>query len=73
MVRGVLVFIIRVATVKENYLEKGIFFQVRKKSGYFVHGQGNLERIWKVREFENKWLGQAVFRKFIYSVQEFIL
>ena len=23
-----------------------------------------------VREFENKWLLQAVFRKFIYSVQE---
>ena len=24
----------------------------------------------KVREFENKWLWQAVFRKFIYSVQD---
>ena len=24
----------------------------------------------KVREFENKWLWQAVFRKFIFSVQE---
>ena len=24
----------------------------------------------KVREFENKWLGQAVLRKFMYSVQE---
>ena len=35
-----------------------------------MHGQGNLERTWKVREFENKWVWQAVFRKFIYSVQE---
>ena len=38
-----------------------------------MNGQGNLERIWKVifkvREFENKWLWQADFRKFIYSVQ----
>ena len=39
-----------------------------------MDGQGNLERTWKVREksgeFENKWLWQAVIRKFIYSVQE---
>ena len=38
-----------------------------------MNGQGNLERTWKVifkvREFENKWLWQADFRKFIYSVQ----
>ena len=33
-----------------------------------MDGQGNLERIRKVREFENKW--QAVLRKFVYSVQE---
>ena len=37
-------------------------------------GQGNLEKTWKVREksgtFENKWLWQADFRKFIYTVQE---
>ena len=50
------------------------FFQVREKSGNFVDGQGNLERTWKVREksgnFENKWLWQAVFRKFINTVQE---
>ena len=46
------------------------FFQVGEKSGNFVDGQGNLERTWKVREFENKWLWQAVFRKFICSVQE---
>ena len=32
-----------------------------------MDGQGNLERTWKVREFENtcKWLWQAVFRNFI--------
>ena len=39
-------------------------------SGSFVDGQGNLERTWKVREFENKWLWQVDFRKFIYSFQE---
>ena len=42
-------------------------------SGNFVDGQGNLEWAFhqvKVGEFENKWLWQAVFRKFIYSVQE---
>ena len=30
----------------------------------------DLESQAKVREFENKWLWQAVFRKFIYSVEE---
>ena len=40
----------RVATVREKYLENEIFFQVRGKSGNFVDCQGNLERIWKVRE-----------------------
>ena len=30
----------------------------------------DLESQGKVREFESKWLWQAVFRKFIYSVQE---
>ena len=34
-----------------------------------MDGQGNLERK-RIREFENKWLWQADFRKFIYSVQE---
>ena len=52
--------------VREKYLENEIF----SMSGNFVDGQGNLERTWKVREFENKWLWQAVFRKFIYSVQD---
>ena len=41
------------------------FFPGQGKSGNFVEGQGNLERTWKVREFENKWLWQAVFRNFI--------
>ena len=39
-------------------------------SGNFVDSQENLKRTGKVREFENKWLWQAVFRKYIYSVQE---
>ena len=60
----------RVATVREKYLENEIFFQVREKSGNSVDGQGNLEKTWKVREFENKWLWQADLRKFIYAVQE---
>ena len=30
----------------------------------------DLESQGSVREFENKWLWQAVFGKFIYSVQE---
>ena len=32
------------------------FFQVREKSGNFVDGQGNSEKTWKVRGFENKRL-----------------
>ena len=39
-----------------------------------MDGQGNLEKDLesqgKVMEFENKWLWQADFRKFIYSFQE---
>ena len=27
-----------------------------EKSGNFGAGQGNLDRTWKVREFEDKWL-----------------
>ena len=46
----------KVATVREKYLENKKNYQVRKKSGNFVAGQGNLERTLKVREFENKWL-----------------
>ena len=36
-------------------------------SGKFIN---DLESQGKVREFENEWLWQLVFRKFIYSVQE---
>ena len=36
--------------VREKYLENEFFFQVREKSGSFVNGQGNLERIGKVTE-----------------------
>ena len=61
---------LRVATVREKYRENEFFFQVRVKSGNFVDGQGNLERTWKVREFENNWVWQADFRKFIYFIQE---
>ena len=52
---------LRVATVREKYLEKGNFFQVREKSGNFVNGQGNLERTLKVREKSGnlKWLCQV--------------
>ena len=28
-----------------------------------MNGQGNLERAWKVREFENRWLWQAVVQE----------
>ena len=42
---------VRVATVREKYLENEIFSRSGKKQGiYFADGQGNLERIWKVRE-----------------------
>ena len=41
---------LRVATVREKYLKKRNFFQVREKSGNFVDVQGTLERTWKVKE-----------------------
>ena len=48
------------------------FFPGQGKSGDFVDGQGNLERIWKVREKSGnlKINGYGRHRKFIYSVQE---
>ena len=45
-------------------------FPGQGKSGNFVDGQGNLERPWKVREFENKWMWQADLRKFILFKRE---
>ena len=53
----------RVAMVREKYLENNFF----PRSGKF---RKDLENQGKVREFENKWLWQAVVRKFIYSAQE---
>ena len=57
-----------VATVREKYLENEIF----SRSGNFVDGLGNLERIWKVREKSGKLKMNCDgrHRKFIYSVQE---
>ena len=44
--------------------------KVREDCGWPGKIRKDLESQGKVREFENKWLWQAVFRKFIYSVQE---
>ena len=50
--------------VREN-IWRMKFFPVQGKVREFRGFQGNLERTWKVREFENKWIWQVVFRKFI--------
>ena len=44
--------------------------KVREFCGWPGKFRKGLESQGKVREFKNKWLWQAVFRKFIYSVQE---
>ena len=44
--------------------------KVREFCGWPVKFKKDLESQGKVREFENKWLWQAVFRKFVYSAQE---
>ena len=44
--------------------------QVRELCGWLGKFRTDLKSQGKVREFENKWLWQEVFRKFIYSVQE---
>ena len=44
--------------------------KVREFCGWSGKLRKDLESQGKVREFENKWLWQADFRKFIYSVQE---
>ena len=50
------------------------FFPGQGKVREFCGWPGKFQRVLasqgKVREFANKWLWQAVFRKFIYSVQE---
>ena len=63
----------RVATVREKYLENEIFSRSGKSQGIcgrLGKFRMDLESQGKVKEFENKWLWQADFRKFIYSVQE---
>ena len=44
--------------------------KVREFCGWSGKFRKNLESQGKVRKFENKWLWQADFRKFIYTVQE---
>ena len=44
--------------------------KVREFCGWPGKFRKDLESQGKVREFENKWLWQGVFRKFIYSVQQ---
>ena len=44
--------------------------KVREFCGWPGKFKKDLESQGNVREFENKWLWQAVFRKFIYSVEE---
>ena len=59
--------------VREKYLENEIFSwsgKVRELSGWPGKFRKDLESQGKVREFENKWLWQAAFRKFTYSFQE---
>ena len=57
----------RVAIVREKYLENDIFpsqGKFREICGWPGKFRKDLESQGKVREFENKWLWQAVFRKF---------
>ena len=59
--------------VRENYLENEFFpgqGKVRELHGWSGKFRKDLDIQGIVREFENKWLWQAGFRKFIYSVQE---
>ena len=44
--------------------------KVREFCGWSGKFRKDLESLGKVREFENKWLWQVVFIKFIYSAQE---
>ena len=44
--------------------------KVRKFCGWTGKLRKDLESQGKVSEFENKWLWQAVYRKFVYSAQE---
>ena len=67
------IFFDRVATVRENIWKMKVFAgqgKVRKFCGWSGKFRKDLESQGKVREFENKWLWQADFRKFIYSFQK---
>ena len=44
--------------------------KVRENCGWSGKFRKDLESQGKLREYENKWLWQADFRKFIYSFQE---
>ena len=43
-------YLLRVATVREKYLENKVFSRSGKSLGIFVDCQGNLERTWNFRE-----------------------
>ena len=51
-----------VAMVREKYLENEIFSRSGKIQG-ICGWPGKFRKTWKVREFENKWLWQTIFRK----------
>ena len=58
----------RVATVREKFLENEIFPRSGKSQGILWMAREirkDFKSQGKVREFGNKWLWQAVFRKFI--------
>ena len=58
----------RVAMVREKYLKNDVFSgqgKLREFCGWSGTFRKDLESQGKVREFENKWLWQADFRKFI--------
>ena len=60
-------------SVREKYLENYFFpdqGKVREFSCWPGKFRKDFESQGKVRELENKWLCQVIFRKFIYSVQE---
>ena len=64
---------VRVAMVREKYLENEISSRSGKSReicGWPGKFRKDLESQGKVKEFEKKWLWQAVFRKFIDSIQE---
>ena len=60
------------AVAGHHAMPAALLFQIRKKSGNFVDGQGNLERTWKVREksgnLKINGYGRQSSKK--YSVQE---